>query len=72
MRKEIVKITCDRCGKEIPDWFDKSYRLYKSKRKIIMTRGDYSEQKEMDLCKDCYESLRNWYYKKQESLVITE
>ncbi len=70
MRKETVKITCDRCGKEITGWFDKSYRLYK--RKIIMTRGDYDEQKEVDLCKDCYESLRNWYYRKQESLVITE
>ena len=67
MRNEIIKITCDRCGKEmIPtdmsNWFDKSFRLHTSKRKIIMTR----EQKEMDLCKDCYESLRNWYYRKGE------
>ena len=64
MKKTIVKITCDRCGKEIPDWFIKSFRLYK--RKLIMTRGAYSEQEKMDLCKDCYESLRNWYYGKDE------
>lgn len=26
-----------------------------------MLKRDYEE---MDLCKDCYESLKNWYYRK--------
>lgn len=64
MRKETVKITCDRCGKEIPDWFMKSFRLYK--RKIIMTRDTDMGEKEMDLCKECNESLRDWLYRKDE------
>ncbi len=64
MRKETIKVTCDRCGKEITGWFSKSFILHK--RKFIMTRGPYGEEKEMDLCKDCYESLRNWYYREDE------
>lgn len=66
MRKETVKITCDRCGKEIPDWFSVSFRLLKKNRKIIMVRDTDRGQKEMDLCKECYESLRNWLYRKDE------
>ena len=64
MRKESVQITCDRCGKEIPHWFDKYYRLYK--RKFIMTRYTDIGEKEIDLCKECCESLRNWYFRKDE------
>ena len=64
MKTEIVKTTCDRCGKEIPDWFDKSFRFYK--RKFSITRCPFIAEKEMDLCKNCYESLRNWYYRKDE------
>ena len=67
MRNETVKITCDRCGKEIPDWFSKSFYIFKNNRKIIMTRDTDRGQREMDLCKDCYESLRDWYYRKGEN-----
>ena len=65
MREETVKITCDRCGKEINGWFDKGFRLHK--RKIIMTRGSWSNQEEQDLCEDCYKSLRHWYFTKGET-----
>ena len=51
MKKMSVRITCDRCGKEISNWFDK----------FIMLKRDYEE---MDLCEDCYESFKNWYYRK--------
>ena len=61
MKKMSVRITCDRCGKEISNWFDKFIRLHKSKRKFIMLKRDYEE---MDLCEDCYESFKNWYYRK--------
>lgn len=67
MKREIVKITCDRCGKEIPDWVSKSFYLFKNNRKIIMTRDSNRGQREMDLCKDCYESLREWYYGKGDN-----
>jgi len=69
MRKETVKITCDRCGKEIPDWFSPSFYIFKNNRKIIMTRDTDRGQKEIDLCKDCYESLRHWYFRKDEREV---
>ncbi len=62
MRKETVKTTCDRCGKEIPNWYDKAFRFYK--RKFLITRGAYCEQRDMDLCKECYESFRKWLYVK--------
>lgn len=67
MKREIVKITCDRCGKEIPDWFSKSFYIFKNNRKLIMMRDTNRGQSEMDLCKDCYESLREWYYGKGDN-----
>ena len=60
MKTEIIKTTCDRCGKEISDWHDVAFRFYK--RKFWISRGAFREDKEMDLCKDCYESFRKWLY----------
>ena len=60
MKTEIIKTTCDRCGKEIPDWYSKSFRFYK--RKFMITRGPFGEEKEMDLCENCYENFRKWLY----------
>ena len=65
MREETVKVTCDRCGKEITGWFNKALRL--RKRKIIITRGPYSNQEDIDLCEGCYKSLRHWYFMKGEN-----
>lgn len=65
MRKQTVKITCDRCGKEMPHLYDTSFRLYKKK---IIT--DYEDDlKEIDLCKECCESLKKWYRQKENSEV---
>ena len=67
MRTEIVKTTCDRCGKEMPDWYNQYFSLYKRKRKFTLTKGPYSEEKEMDICEDCYNSLSDWFHRKGEN-----
>lgn len=57
MTKETM--FCDRCGKELKGvWDNKGLHLYLRKFKLANVRNN---DECLDLCQECYESLREWY-----------
>ena len=56
---EKTKYYCDRCGAEVIYPLSTRYKLLLNRKKRLITFDKY-EDKCLDLCQDCYNSLEHW------------
>ena len=56
----VIKMYCDRCGKEFTKWNDKYDELIGVGELTDDDRDTYLDAKK-DLCKSCYTELEKWW-----------
>jgi len=63
MRKELVIVVCDRCGKEIDSRLNNYSREFNRHVKLAFHEPSWDTIRYVDLCKVCMLELINWFVK---------